>query len=84
MYRKVAYSPDALFFINKIKLSLSKRAFANIKSASLSKDKAERYVQIRFFANACVDTMVDYFRGDVEMSLDELEIAMMKILDKMM
>lgn len=84
LYRKVADSPDAIFFINRIKLYLSKRAFDNIKSVSLSKDKAERFVQIRFFANACVDTMVDYFKGDIDMSFDELEDTVMKILDKMM
>lgn len=83
LYRKVADSPDAIFFINRIKLYLSKRAFSNIKSAFLSKDKIERYVQIRFFANACVDTMVDYFKGDIEMPFDELEETVMKILNKM-
>ena len=34
--------------------------------------KKERYVQIRFLTNACVDTMVDYFRGMLELSLDEV------------
>lgn len=84
LYRKVADSPDAIFFINRIKHYLSKRAFANVKSPSLAKDKSERQVQIRFFANACVDTMVDYFRGEIDMSFDELEDTVMKILDKMM
>lgn len=84
LYRKVADSPDSVFFINRIKHYLSKRAFANIKSPSLSKNKAERFVQIRFFANACVDTMVDYFRGDIEMSFDEIEETVMRILEKML
>ncbi|MBQ8302321.1 MAG: TetR/AcrR family transcriptional regulator C-terminal domain-containing protein [Clostridia bacterium] len=84
LYRKVADSPDAVFFISRIKHYLSKRAFANIKSPNLSQNKVERYVQIRFYANACVDTMVDYFKGDIDMSFDELERTIMDILDKMM
>ena len=84
LYRKVADSPDSVFFISRIKHYLSKRVFANIKSPSLSHNKAERYVQIRFYANACVDTMVDYFKGDIDMSFDELEKTIMELLNKMM
>ena len=84
LYRKVADSPDAVFFIGRIKQYLSKRAFANIKSPALSKNKTERYVQIRFYANACVDTMVDYFKGDIDMSFDDMEKTIMALLDRMM
>ena len=51
-------------------------SFARIrvkKSASdFSDNKKERCVQIRFLTNACVDTMVDYFKGNIDLSLDEV------------
>ena len=67
-----------------IKRIFTKRVFANVKSPFLSKNKTERYVQISFLANACVDIMVDYFKGEIDMSFDELEKTIMSILDKMM
>lgn len=84
LYRKVAGSPDAIYFIDRIKHIITKRVFANVKSPFLSKNKIERYVQISFLANACVDIMVEYFKGDIDMSFDELEKTIMSILDKMM
>ncbi len=83
IYSKVADSPDAVFFIDKIKHMLTNRVLEKIKSPHLSKNKAVRHLQISFVANACVDTMVDYFRGKLNMSFDELEDNIMLLLDKM-
>jgi len=84
LYRKVADSPDAIFFINKIKQVVTKRVFSNISSPFLSKNKMERQVQITFLAHACVDTMVDYFKGDIDMKFDDFEKTILKILSQMM
>ena len=83
LYRKLSESPDAVFFIDRIKYIVSKRVFANFSSPHLSKNKAERGVQIGFFAHACVDTMVDYFRGNIDMSIDELENTIIVLLNRM-
>lgn len=84
LYRKVADSPDAIYFIDRIKGVVSKRAFSTINSPFLSKNKNERSVQVSFLAHACVDIMVDYFKGNINMSFDELEKTVMSILEKMM
>ena len=84
LYRKVADSPDAIYFIDRIKHVVSKRALSNINSPFLSQNKNERSVQISFLAHACVDVMVDYFKGNIDMSFDALENTLMNILDKMM
>ena len=84
IYRKVSSSPDAVFFIDKIKGIVTKRVFANVNSPFLSKNKNERQIQISFIANACVDIMVDYFRGKIDMHFDNLEKMIISILDKMM
>ena len=38
---------------------------------------------IRFLTNACVDTMVDYFKGNIDRSLDEVGEVMIDFLKKM-
>ena len=83
IYRRLSSSPDAVFFLNKIKQTITKRVFANVKSSFLSKNKVERQVQISFLANACIDTVVDYFRGNFNMGFDELEKVIMGILGRM-
>lgn len=84
LYRKLAESPDAVFFINRIKQVVTRRVFSNISSPFLSKNKVERQVQITFLAHACVDTMVDYFKGDIDMKFDDFEKTILKILSLMM
>ena len=84
IYSKVADSPDAIFFIDRIKHIVIHKVFANINSPMISSNTAERYVQISFLANACVDIMVNYFRGDIKMSFDDLEKTVMQILEKFM
>lgn len=82
IYSKVTGSPDAIFFIDRIKNIVIQRVLSNINSPFLSKNKTERHVQITFIANACVDTMVNYFKGDIKMSFDELENTVMKLIER--
>ena len=84
LYRKLAESPDAVFFINRIKQVVTRRVFSKISSPFLSKNKVEMQVQITFLAHACVDTMVDYFKGDIDMKFDDFEKTILKILSLMM
>lgn len=83
IYRNLADSPDAVYFIGKIKQVITKRVFSNVNSPYLSKNKNERQVQINFLAHACVDTMVDYFRGDINLTFDEFEKVILGILSRM-
>lgn len=83
VYRKLSSSPDVNFYLIKIKNVISKRVFSNVKSPFLSNNKAVRQVQISFIANACIDTMVDYFRGNIDMKFDDFENIIMGILDRM-
>ena len=82
VYSKLVGSPDALFFIDKIKHIVVKRVLIKINSPLLSKNKTVRHLQISFVANACVDTMVDYFKGNLDMSFDELEKNVMLLLER--
>lgn len=84
VYSKLVGSPDAVFFIDKIKHIVVKRVLTKINSPKLSKNKAIRQLQISFVANACVDTMVDYFKGNLDISFDELEENVILILERIL
>ena len=72
LYRKAILSSDIRIFIEKLKNIIAKKVYEERVNLPFSDNKKERYVQIRFLTNACVDTMVDYFRGMLELSLDEV------------
>ena len=83
IYRRAMLSSDVKFFIEKLKSVIAKNAFENSVSLPFSTNKSKRYVQIRFLTNACVDTMVDYFRGAFAMSLDDVGTIIINFLKKM-
>ena len=83
LYRQVINSPDAVFFVDKVKHIISKRVFSNGRFFTGSQLKPVRTVQVQFLTNACVDTMVDYFRGNIDMPFDELKRLVFEFLDKM-
>jgi len=72
IYRKAITSPDVRYFIEKLKTVISKKMFKKSATLPFSQNKDEKYAQIRFLTNACVDTMVDYFKGNINLSLDEI------------
>lgn len=83
IYRKAITSPDVKFFIEKLKTIISKKIFENSTTLPFSPNEAERYAQIRFLTNACVDTMVDYFKGNFALSLDEVGSVIIGYLSNM-
>lgn len=83
IYRKALLSFDVRFFIDKLKSIISKRIFEENKTLPFSQNQAEKYAQIRFLTNACVDTMVDYFKGNLDLSLDEVGELIIVFLNNM-
>ena len=83
IYRKAITSPDVRFFIEKLKAIISKKIFEDSAVLPFSQNKAKKYAQIRFLTNACVDTMVDYFKGNINLSLDEVGEVIMDFLHNM-
>ena len=83
-YRKVILSADIRFFIEKMKNLTANKFFAKQTNFAFSDNKKERYVEIRFLTNACVDTMVDYFRGTLELTLDQVGEIIINMLNKYM
>ena len=83
IYRKAVTSSDVRFFIEKLKSIISKKVFEESATLPFSQNKAERYAQIRFLTNACVDTMVDYFKGTLDMTLDEVGELIISFLNRL-
>ena len=83
MYRKVICSSSPILFIEKLKFILSKKVFEESKGLPFSSDLSVRYVQIRFLTNACVDTMVDYFKGVLDLPLEQVSSIILGVLDKL-
>ena len=83
IYRKAITSSDIRFFIEKLKSIISKKVFEESAILPFSQNKAERYAQIRFLTNACVDTMVDYFKGTLSMTLDEVGELIISFLNRL-
>ena len=82
LYRKAILSSDIRFFIEKLKNIIAKKVFEERVNLPFSDNKKERYVQIRFLTNACVDTMVDYFRGTLDLTLDEVGEIIITMLNE--
>ena len=83
IYRKAITSSDIRFFIEKLKAVISKKIFEESTALPFSQNKAEKYAKIRFLTNACVDTMVDYFKGNIDLSLDEVGGVIIDFLNNM-
>ena len=83
LHKEAITSSDIRFFIKKLKAVISKKIFEESAALPFSQNKAEKYAQIRFLTNACVDTMVDYFKGNIDLSLDEVGGVIMDFLNKM-
>ena len=83
IYRKAITSSDIRFFIEKLKAVISKKIFEESAALPFSQNKAEKYAQIRFLTNACVDTTVDYFKGNIDLSLDEVGGVIIDFLNHM-
>lgn len=84
IYRRVSTSPDAFLFIQQIKHLVLKRVFSQARFLGAAKSREEEYVQMHFLTNACVDIMVNYYRGDLNISFDELKMSVIRLLDKIL
>lgn len=74
---------DVKFFIEKLKSVISRKIFEENTTVPFSTNTTKRQTQIRFLTNACVDTMVDYFRGTITSSLDEVGEIILDYLNKL-
>ncbi|HAS38100.1 MAG TPA: hypothetical protein DCS04_05765 [Ruminococcaceae bacterium] len=82
-YRLVINSSNLTIFASKLKTIFSKR-MVNLSAAwGFSSDYEKRTVQVYFFVSACVDTIIQYLKGDLCDSLDTVDEVVTEVIDKL-
>ena len=82
LYRRLLGSPDAQMFIGKIKYIITKRVISGRLFPMMSTNDTSGELKIRFLINGCVDTVVEYLRGDVNMPFDDMVNSLLGYIDK--
>ena len=71
--REVIHSSYAPVFTRKLKNMLVKKIINDVKNFPLVDTPEKKLIKTHFIVNACVDTLVDYYKGKFEGSLDTVK-----------
>ena len=80
LYKKIFVSDLPSKFINHLKNICNERISKDIHLNSLSVEPKTRMAQIDFLTNGIIHLFVDYFKGEIELSLDEIGDMIIKLL----
>ncbi len=80
-YRFFASSTDIHYFISKIKKLLAQKL--DKPSFGFSSDIKIRSIQKIFISGACVDTLCEYFKGNIQCSLEDVEKTIVEAINKL-
>ena len=82
-YRLVVNASEIPFFASKLKSTFSKRMAGMTALWGFSQDGEKRTIQVNFLINACVDTMIQYLKGDLNSSIDLVGEVIIEAIDKL-
>ncbi len=82
-YKLAANASDLNFFASKLKTIFTKRMVAGGQVMGFSKDYETRAVQVSFIVNAIVDTVLQYLRGSLAVSLEVVGKVVNEAIDKL-
>lgn len=82
VYRKLLCSNDATMFISRIKYVIIRRVTSSGVLPMVEASDASKQLKTRFLINACVDTMVEYLRGEIKMSFYAVVEELFDCIDK--
>ncbi|MGM9970929.1 MAG: TetR/AcrR family transcriptional regulator [Anaeroplasmataceae bacterium] len=80
LYSKIVNSSEPMYFIEKLKHVLVQRVFNKISLPFFSSDPKIKNAQIRFFANGTVDLVIDYLKGNLNISLEECKSIILSFI----
>ncbi len=80
-YRFFASSTDMYYFISKAKKLLAKKL--DNPSFGFSSDAKTRSIQRTFISGACVDVLCEYFKGNIQCSLEDVEKSIVQAINKL-
>ena len=72
-YRCICRSTSAYFFLGKLKTMMIKRLTEEAELLCPEEDVQFRSIKVHYFVNACVDTLVDFFQGTLDASVDQIK-----------
>ena len=82
-YRLAVNASDLTIFANKLKNIFSKKMVTEAADWGFSKDYETRAVQVYFLGSACVDTVVQYLKGNLGSSLDLVGDVIIEAIGKL-
>ena len=81
-YRLAARSSDLTYFSSKLKNTFYKRMSLMPGLAAFSENREKRAVQVYFFVSACVDTVIQYLKGNLCSSIDLVGETITELIEK--
>lgn len=72
LYKKILASDLPTKFINQLKKICNERINKDVHLKALSNDPDIRMAEIDFLTNGIINLFVDYFKGEIKLSLDEI------------
>lgn len=72
-YRVLCNCVDILYFLSRLKAILIKRITEETENMFPHEIEPVRLVKAHFIVNACVDTVMDYFRGQLDVPLEQVQ-----------
>ena len=82
-YRLVANASELTIFASKLKNIFAKRMSAAAIPYGFSQDYEKRAVQVNFLINACVDTMIQYLKGELTCPIELIGEVVIETVEKL-
>ncbi len=83
LYKKIIVSDLPNQFIDKLKSICIDRINKDVHLDALSSDPSVRMFEIDFLTNGIIHMLVDYFKGEIDLSLDKIGELSSKLLYKL-
>lgn len=82
-YRCVCSSSTVNLFLGKLKTILIKKFAEEAKKLMPQEEATVQLIKVHVFTNACVNTIVDYFQGTLEGSLDQVQQVIAEMVEQL-
>lgn len=82
-YRLAVNASYVTVFASKLKNIFSKRMAVTTATMGFSSDCEKRSVQVYFLISACVDTVIQYLKGDLASSIDMVGDVIVEAVEKL-
>lgn len=82
-YRLATNVTDLTLFSEKLKKIFTKRIVSIAPALGFSEDCNKRTVQVYFFVSACVDTILQYLKGNLPVSLELVGEVITETIDRL-